>query len=543
MERWFNTAGPNRLEDHYTIDPFARADWPELSRLIDQKRYFVLHAPRQTGKTTLLNAMAEHLNAEGTYEALYLNVETAQAARDDFATANQLIVRRMIERAEVFLPGSWLARDGRKFAKEEGLGGMLSGMLVRWAVHSAKPTVLLLDEIDALVGDTLISVLRQLRDGYNDRPSAFPQSIILCGVRDVRDYRIQTSGGDMIAGGSCFNVKAESLRLGNFSQDEVRDLYGQHTFATGQRFDDPVYSKVMALTGGQPWLVNALARQLTEKMPELRDRRRSIGLDDLDEAKEALILRRDTHLDQLVDKLREDRVRRVIEPMLRGEDGLPAGTEEDIMYVTDLGLISNGGPTRSEIANEIYREVIPRVLTYSIQFSLHGVLEDTAFHSTDNRLDVRKMLEGFQRFYRENSETWRKRALYEEAAPQLLLQAWLQRVVNGGGQIHREYALGTGRADLLVRHFYGSAGNRREQRVVIEVKVVRAHRSVESTILDGLEQTSRYADRCDSEEAHLVVIDGRDRSWDEKIYVKECVGPASKGRRDGTGRAITVWGM
>ena len=83
----------------------------------------------------------------------------------------------------------------------------------------------MIDEIDSLVGDTLLSVLHQLRAGYAERPRRFPQSVILCGVRDVRDYRIRSSAENaIIAGGSAFNVKAESLRLGDFSQAEVESL-------------------------------------------------------------------------------------------------------------------------------------------------------------------------------------------------------------------------------------------------------------------------------------------------------------------------------
>jgi len=359
-------------------------------------------------------------------------------------------------------------------------------------------------------------------------------------VRDVREYRIQTSKGEIVSGGSCFNVKAESLRLGNFSETEIRTLYDQHTATTGQVFEEPLCSKVVSLTGGQPWLVNALARELTSNMKNCRDRTRSIGIDDLDEAKERLIARRDTHIDQLVDKLKEPRVRRVIEPMLRSEDGLPSATQEDLMYVADLGLITLDGPDRARIANDIYREVIPRTLIFAVDYGLRGTLEDTAFRLPDNRLDFRGMLERFQQFYRQNSESWRSRAIYEDAAPQLLLQAWLQRVVNGGGHIVREYALGTGRSDIFVRYFYQVEGKRAEQRFVVEIKVVGAHHSVKTTVEEGLTQIARYADQCNPEEAHLVVVDPSTRTWDEKIYVKECTVPVGG---SGTERAVTVWGM
>ncbi len=535
MPRHFNTAGPNDPKDHYNVDSFERIDWPEILNLIDGKKFFVMHAPRQSGKTTLLRAIVERLNGDGKYQALYVNVENAQMARSDVGRGIRTIVELIGTRAGLFLPESWLASNWRSAVAKAEPENALTLLLGEWAAHSPAPIVLMVDEIDSLIGDTLVSVLRQLRTGYLDRPAAFPQAVILCGVRDVRDYRIHTSDGEIVTGGSCFNVKSESLTLGSFSEAEVRGLYGQHTAETTQVFEEAIFPRVMALTGGQPWLVNALARELTEKMPALKDRSRAISLEDLEEAKERLILRRDTHLDQLADKLREPRVRRVIEPMLQGEEAAGVASEEDLTYVADLGLIKLRSPRKVEIANEIYREIIPRALNYVMQVDLRGALPDSPFRHADGRLDFRGLLAGFQQFYRENSEVWNKRALYEEAAPQLLLQAWLQRVVNGGGRIEREYALGRRRADLFVRFFRQLEGRREEQRFVVEMKVLR--HSLAKTLDDGLKQTAAYADRCQPHESHLIVVDpapASEKSWEEKVFVDEKVYE---------GRPITVWGM
>ncbi len=162
---------------------------------------------------------------------------------------------------------------------------------------SEKLTVLFLDEVDTLIGDTLISLLRQIRSGYNKRPSDFPISIILCGVRDIRDYRIHSfSTKEIITGGSAFNIKAESLRLENFTQAHIQDLYSQHTQATRQVFEKEGIDFVWYYTQGQPCLVNALAYEATFNMRENRDRTKSITVADIKVAKERLILRRDTHL-------------------------------------------------------------------------------------------------------------------------------------------------------------------------------------------------------------------------------------------------------
>ena len=134
----------------------------------------------------------------------------------------------------------------------------LNVLLSRWCRADPTPLVLLVDEIDSLVGDTLLSVLRQLRAGYQRRPEGFPQSIVLCGVRDIRDYRIRSSTGEVIAGGSPFNVAAKSLRMGDFTEAETRALMAQHTEETGQRFTAAAQAAVWTQTQGQPWLVNAL---------------------------------------------------------------------------------------------------------------------------------------------------------------------------------------------------------------------------------------------------------------------------------------------
>ena len=129
-------------------------------------------------------------------------------------------------------------------------------------------------------------MLRQLRSGYDQRPAAFPHSIILCGVRDVRDYRIHSTAEDrLVLGGSAFNIKSESLRLGNFSEHEIRALLAQHTAATGQAFTEDALALIRTRTGGQPWLVNALCydacfRNLPRSLLHLRRTRAPVGRSD-----------------------------------------------------------------------------------------------------------------------------------------------------------------------------------------------------------------------------------------------------------------------
>lgn len=525
--RFFNTAGPVNPKDHYCLPPLARFNLDEILMLIGQKKYFVLHAPRQTGKTSSLLALLEHLNAGGEYRCVYTNVEIGQSAREEVAAAMPALLGDLASAARIVLNDDFVGGIWPAVFAERGPHGAYMEVLSRWAAHDPKPLVLLIDEIDALIGDTLIAVLRQLRAGYSRRPAQFPQSVVLCGVRDVRDYRIHSSREKtIITGGSAFNIKAESLRLGDFNREEVEALYRQHSEETGQLLTAEALARIWDLTQGQPWLVNALGYETCFRMKAGRDRTQPITVELVDEAKENLILRRETHLDQLADKLEEPRVRQVIEPLLSGAGELQNVAPDDLDYVRDLGLIRMAAG-ETHIANPIYREVIPRQLTYGTEFSLHQPM--VWYVQADGRLNVTKLMGAFQAFFREHSEHWVERFQYREAGPQLLMQAFLQRIVNGGGRIEREYGLGRMRTDLLVIWPYPGG----VQRAVIELKVL--HKSLAQTLQAGLEQTGQYLDRCAASEGHLVIFDrSAGKPWEEKIFQRtETVGD----------KIIRVWGM
>jgi hypothetical protein len=298
------------------LPPLSRLNLTEILQLIEQKKYFVLHAPRQTGKTTILLALRAYLNQAGQYRCLYFNVEVGQYAREDVDRAMQAILGELVSQARDFLADPFPQTIWQLVLAEFGPGAAFNQILTRWAGQSSQPLVLLIDEVDSLVGDSLISLLRQLRAGYPKRPALFPQSVLLCGVRDVRDYRIHSA----------------------------------------------------------------------------RDK-------------------------------------------------------------------------------------------------------------------------AIQEFFREHSEHWLERFEYKEAGPQLLLQAFLQRIVNGGGRVEREYGLGRRRTDLLV--IWPWPGG--VQKAVIELKILTG--SLARTLAEGLPQTWAYADRCGADEAHLVIFDRRpDRVWRQKIF-------------------------
>ena len=506
----FNTAGPVNRPFHYKIDPLHRWNLKEILEHVSLEKYFILHAPRQTGKTSSLLALQEYLNNSGEYFAIYANFEVGQAARNNVLEGIKAIISNL-EFRTTDVQIDFSLNGVNDLIIEKGINSSLLIALNRISVSFNKPVVLLIDEIDSLVGDTLISVLRQLRAGYDKRPAGFPASIILCGVRDVKDYRIQTSGQDIITGGSAFNIKTESLRLGNFSKEDIINLYSQHTEYTGQKFAEESFDLVMDYTNGQPWLVNALANEVTYKMNENRDRSVIITPKMLEIAKERLILSRQTHLDQLADKLKEDRVKRVILPMLIGEETKADVDDKD--YCLDLGLIKYN-EKGFEISNQIYKEVLPRELSKEQQDNFLSIFKPI-WVNKDGSLNAKTLLTMFKDFWNENSAIWASNiAGYQEAAPHLVTQAFLQRVANGQGFVNREYGLGKSRTDIMLKWQYDKDGQTIYQKIVMELKVINQKQSYEKLKQQAIEQTAKYAKTCGTKDAHILVFDRhKSQNW------------------------------
>ncbi|MEL6502382.1 MAG: ATP-binding protein, partial [Cyanobacteria bacterium J06623_1] len=385
MPRWFNTTGPCKADIHYMLPPTVRL--PNLERLIVQQNYFVIHAPRQTGKTTAMLALAEQLTGSEDYTAALVSVELGAPFSKNPEVAELVILDSWKASTKLDLPAILHPPENWNSAQS---GRRIQAALQSWSQASSRPLVLFIDEIDSLEDEALISVLRQLRDGYRNRPQNFPISVGLIGLRDVRDYKVASGGSDRLNTASPFNIKVRSLTLRNFNATEVGELYQQHTDDTGQVFTPLAVSIAFDLTQGQPWLVNALAKEIVEEM--VTDTSVAITPEHIHSAAEVLIRRNDTHLDSLAEKLQTNRVRAIIEPMLAGQT-LGDTPSDDRQYLIDLGLLRRNPAGGLVIANPIYREVIPRTLAQGTADSLPHI--SPSWLTQSGELDTEALLEAF----------------------------------------------------------------------------------------------------------------------------------------------------
>ena len=503
MKKYFNIAGPCNDNSHYMLPVIKRIK--EIESLVEYGQYFVIHAPRQTGKTTLIKALVNYYNAEGNYYALYCSLESVQVFTEEdrgipeiLSNLNKTMMFSRLPKKEIF--GTDL--------NEASTSTLINIALSKYCSELDKPLIIFFDEIDGLQNGTLITFLRQLRDGYVARPEIpFVYSVVLVGMRNIRDYKSKIRDNqETLGSASPFNIITEALTIKNFSITEIKELYAQHTQVTGQIFDEVVIDKIFEQTDGQPWLVNAIAREIIQKILE-NDYSKIVTVELVEQAIQNIILRRDTHIDSLLDKLKEPRVRQVIEPVILGKVNAISISSDDTQYCIDLGLLKvlNG-----EIfpANKIYNEVIIRALSYDTQFQfIQEVNDNWIDHS--GHIDMNGLLRGFQQFWRENSDIWIGKYDYQEAAPHLILQAFLQRIINGGGTILREYASGRERMDLCVIYD--------KRKYPVELKLMYS----KSVIQKGLVQLSNYMTTLGETTGWLIIFDrSNTKSWEEKIYWK-----------------------
>ena len=467
-----------------------------------------MHAPRQTGKTTALKALVREINAKGDTFALYCTLESLQN-REDPEKSN-IAIRDLIA-DNVEMSPFYQAVSGAPELRSDR-GGV--GLAVRTVLQNVcravgKPVVVFFDEADCLVGNALISFLRQLRDGYVNRDMiSFPKSIAIVGMLDVRDYKAQVRpDGQSLGQISPFNIIAEDLLIPNFTEADIATLYAQHTAETGQRFADGVVADVWRLTCGQPWLVNAIANDCVAKIHGNRFGE-TITVEDVEAAKEAIIRRRDTHVDSLMERMREPRVRRIVEPLISGQELTVSRNSEDFRYVIDLGLLREDEVKRVVPANPMYAEIIGRYLTRDEQDDMQSRISETPWVKDDG-LDMAGLMTAFQQFWRENSGADKDIMGYRESVPHLVLMAFLQRVTNGGGHINREMALGTGRLDLCVE-FRGA-------RYAIEVKTSANFQRERSYA-----QCAKYLDSLGLTEGWMPIFEkSKEKTWDERIYSRD----------------------
>jgi hypothetical protein len=525
--RYFNITGPNRDREHFSLNPLKRIDYHMIETLISRGQYFSVCSARQSGKTTFLLTLKRQLNAEGKYRCIYCNVEGAQVADNDTERGMKLILSRIAQEAEFEFQDIWPYQNFAAILEHTGADGALVALFERWMCKEQPPKppiVLLFDGIDILRGKTLASVLRQLRTGQINSPRMFPQTVVLSGVRDVRDSDIEIGKGEYLRGRSGSDIRDRTIVLYNFTQGEIKELCDQYTAETGQNFQESVYSRLYSLTGGRPWLVNAILCEALYEMGFAGDVSKSITFGMIDAAKDHFIARQDIYMDQLAEKLASRSVRETLFPVLIGGRWDKKPPQEDLDYLEDLELITKS-PSGWAIPNAIYREIIPKVMGRNLKDELTHVVDRTKFLKPDRRLNFREMIQFYQKLYCDYFLAWGRRYELQGVLAQILLQTFLHYILGDRGRMECDYALSTGCVDISVGWGYSlESGERREERFVAEIRLFDNTRSHEAVIRHGVAQVTAYAKPRQPYEIYLLILDeDESKTWYDRLFQEEHV--------------------
>lgn len=489
--RYFNTHGPVNSREHYVVP--REAVLTELLTQIERGKYFTIYAPRQMGKTTLLRDLFDLLQEKPDYLPIPLSFE---------------LYEHQTEEAFLTHFGQWMVNHIRDYLRQtETLADATQNVLANpptdyiafdsffRTLRVTYPTVkvvLIIDEFDGIPQPALSPILQTWRTMYLDRfsPHAL-HSVILIGIQNIARLNFGRS--------SPFNI-AYQYNLQGFSWEEVRDLLGQYTEETGQPFVDDVIEKIYEQTGGQPFLVNRLAKIVTEAVAGVRP----ITLPHLRHAIQQLVKESNYNFETIVRhaaEFEDDVVKMVFGRRYRFTLNNPM-----INALHTQGIVREDESGDCTISNPLYKQVLidyfaPTDVNLQADIIANGY--DFRTHLVENRLQMHDILSRFRQFVeRRGREAFKVTDAPQEATGQYLLMAYLYLVVRQvGGDVFTEVNSGDGVLDLIVVH--------QGQRFVVETKIWRGPAAFDQ----GVEQLASYLRSEGQDTGYFVVFHARPRVY------------------------------
>lgn len=498
--RTFETRGPVDRKRNYFVP--RTAEIADLVQRIQQGRYIVIFAPRQTGKTTFFRWALDQLTDEDeTYFPIHLSFETFKNASKKVFYAQ---LQRRIYEAVVWQfgrLGAMITAEFKAFLENYPLTDhhSLRLFLKELAAHLMPGRVaILIDEFDGIPPAALSDFLHTLREIYLERdPNRCPYSLGIVGVKSITQLNSDRSI-------SPFNIQDE-FALPNFTLDQVKDLLGQYTLEVGQAIAEEVIESLCEQTAGQPFLVNRMAQLLTEEMDIPQNV--TITPAHFEEAHQQMLSEQNVNISHLVTNIRRDRrFESILMEILSYERGVPFNLDNEIISeLATYGVVTAGEKGLCQIANPIYQYRIVR----AFQPLLNGLErqylpEDTRagffdYLTQEGKIHMRELMRNFRDFIaRVGYRILSVPETPQEFVGQSLLFGYLDTFVRlVGGFMYLEVRTGRGRMDLIILH--------KGSKYIVETKIWEG----ESLYGAGKRQLAEYLTLEDTKEGYYVVFDHR----------------------------------
>ncbi len=441
-QRYFNTSGPNILNEHYTL--MRQGLVKQGLELVSRSRYFTIWSPRQSGKSTYFRLLAKKLECEG-FRVTHINVENFRDATKQFFL--QYLCKELKKGCEIDL-------TVHSFAELFG------------SINDLRDTkcVLIIDEIEGLQEEIFCDFLHTIRNLYHSRDTHCLKSVILVGVSNIT--------GIIEDNASPFNI-TETLEVPYFTLDEVYELFAQHESEKGQKVEKKVKEKIFRITAGQPGLVNGFGYKLAERC----EGKGIIAYDDYLKVENWYINKAiDKNVSNIINKAKK--YRDFIERMLFSDENIVFKIDkEEIKFLHVNGVIHENDQGNVEFWVPLYKKKLYNA------FYPHKNGEGSLFFrridfddlfTEEGHIDFDSFINNFRdyvkrrsfRYFRERDEKTGRYKQIKEAALVYAFEAYIQYFLNTiGGKSYLEAHAGLGRSDLIVNYM--------GYEYVIEVKIYR----------------------------------------------------------------------
>ncbi len=508
--RRFWTQGPVNSQEHYVV---SRSDEiADYIKRVDEGRYVVLFAPRQTGKTTffqdaLTALVADSVSVEQAIDYFPIQLNFDVYKNLDLATFYGHLYEQMREEIEAVFQGRGCVPSEalREFLEGTTLTDHLSMMrffkrFARFldAEHDGQQVVFVIDEFDGIPQVALSDFLHTLRHIYISGKPRCPHSVGIIGVKSIAQLNYDRSI-------SPFNIQDE-FHLPNFTLEQVQELLGQYTEEVGQSFIPEVIASIHKQTAGQPVLVNRFAQILAEELDIPKSE--PITMAHFSKAHAQLLHERNTNIEHLTTNIRRNpRFESVLMRIMARDEGVDFNMDDDIISELAMyGVIKKASDGMCEILNPIYlyrimRTFKPTVNGLEAQYLPKGPNENFLNYITPTgRIDMGLLLDNFRDFIaRAGFKILQVPDTPQESVGRHLLLAYLDQFVKDiGGFMHIEVQTGRGRMDIIITH--------NQQKYIIETKIWRGDHRYQA----GKKQLAAYLRAEGVREGYYVVFDHRE---------------------------------
>lgn len=495
MKKRFNTTGVCVSRKHYMVDITSKLK--EIEKLIENEFYFTINRPRQYGKTTTLNLIANYLKQK------YLVIDISfEGIGDSVFEKEKSFCNKFLK----LMVNSLKFNDKKESERLNNLTDdindiqELSEVITSFVENAKKDVVLIIDEVDKSSDNQLfLSFIGMLRNKYLlrevEKDYTF-KSVILAGVYDVKSLKLKLRSQDEAKYNSPWNIATDFNVDMSFSPIEIGTMLKEYCDDNNVSMDIKKLSKeIYFFTEGYPFLVSRICQIIDERIYEsvkktwsINDIQKSVKMinEEVNTLFESIVknLENNDDLYELTKRILIDGEQIVFNPL---DPIISTGVTYGIFKKGDDGL---------EVTNKIFEEIIynymiSKIRTSAKNMSLYNIKSN--FIEPSGGLNIQKILQRFMQFMKEQYSS--KDEEFIEHYGRLLFLAFIKPIINGVGFDFKEVQVSEEkRLDVVITY--------NNFKYIIEMKIWRGAKYHE----EGINQLCDYLDIHSLNKGYLVIF-------------------------------------